>query len=160
MATKATQIAGSSKDIIKNLGSMVGKAAGKTGGGLLKLGSTLLRFGPAGAIALGIAGIAVAVDKLRDMNIESTVKDISDKNAALKAAIASGNPKAIESAEKALQEALNNVKNTTLVHAKDVQDQIVAAQNTLAEEAAKNLANSLAKIAKVPLIKEDGRTQC
>ena len=157
IATKATEIAGSSKNIIKNLGSMVGKAAGKAGGGLLRLGATLLRFGPAGAIALGIVGIAVAVDKLRDMNIDSTVKDISDKNAALKAAIASGNPKAIESTEKALQEALNNVKNTTLVHAKDVQDQIIAAQNTLAEEAAKNLANSLAKIAKVPLIGEDGR---
>lgn len=156
IATKATQIAGNSKDIIKNLGSMVGKAAGKTGGGLLRLGATLLRFGPAGAIGLGIAGIAVAVDKLRDMNIDSTVKDISDKNAALKAAIASGNPEAIDITQKALQKALNNVKNTTLVHSKDVQDQIIAAQNTLAEEAAKNLTNSLAKIAKVPLIK-DGR---
>jgi len=161
IATKATEIAGSSKNIIKNLGSMVGKAAGKAGAGgsgLLKLGGTLLRVaGPAGAIALSIVGIAVAVDKLRDMNIDSTVKDISDKNAALKAAIASGNPEAIASTEKALQEALNNVKNTTLVHSKDVQDQIIAAQNTLAEEAAKNLANSLAKIAKVPLIGEDGR---
>ena len=137
IATKATQIAVSSKDIIKNLGSMVGKAAGKTGGGLLRLGATLLRFGPAGAIALGIAGIAVAVDKLRDMNIDSTVKDISDKNAALKAAIASGNPKAIESTEKALQEALNKVKNTTLEESKRVSKVIKESLASLAIEAAK-----------------------
>lgn len=148
IATKATQIAGSSKDIIKNLGSMVGKAAGKTGGGLLRLGATLLRFGPAGAIALAIAGIAVAVDKLRDMSIDSTVKDISDKNAALKAAIASGNPKAIEDTKKALQEALNNVKNTTLTESKSVSEAIKASLATLAIEAAKKQSQAFDRLNK------------
>ena len=71
------------------------------------------------------------------MNIDSTVKDISDKNAALKAAIASGNPKAIESTEKALQEALNKVKNTTLIESESVSKAIKASLATLAIEAAK-----------------------
>ena len=138
IATKATQIAGRSKDIIKNLGSMVGKVAGGAGKtGLLRLGSILLRFGPAGAVGLGIAGIAVVVDKLRDMNIDSTVKDISDKNAALKAAIASGNPKAVDSAEKALREALAKVENTTLIESKRVSEVIKESLASLAIEAAK-----------------------
>jgi len=156
IATKATAIAGSSKDIIKNLGSMVGKAAGKTGGGLLRLGATLLRFGPAGAVGLAIAGMAVAADKLRDMNIDSTVKDISDKNAALKAAIESGNEPLVKTLTAELARDLKRLQDTTIGNVASVQEQIKIAQNTLAEEATKNLANSLAKLQEKSLRNADG----
>ena len=160
IATKATEIAGSSKNIIKNLGSMVGKAAGKAGAGgsgLLKLGGTLLRLGgPTGLVVLGVAGIALAADKLRDMNIDSTVKDISDKNAALKAAIASGNGPLVETLTAELARDLKRLQDTTIGNVDSVQEQIKLAQNTLAEEATKNLAISLAKLQEKSIRNADG----
>jgi RNase H-fold protein (predicted Holliday junction resolvase) len=135
---------------------MVGKAAGKTGGGLLRLGATLLRFGPAGAVGLAIAGMAVAADKLRDMNIDSTVKDISDKNAALKAAIESGNEPLVKTLTAELARDLKRLQDTTIGNVASVQEQIKIAQNTLAEEATKNLANSLAKLQEKSLRNADG----
>jgi hypothetical protein len=160
IATKATEIAGSSKNIIKNLGSMIGKAAGKAGAGgsgLLKLGGTLLRLGgPAGLVVLGVAGIALAADKLRNMNIDSTVKDISDKNATLKAAIASGNKPLVETLTAELATDLKRLQDTTIGNVASVQEQIKLAQNTLAEEATKNLAISLAKLQEKSIRNADG----
>jgi hypothetical protein len=156
LLAKAKSIGTATKDIVKNLGSMTGKAIKGGGSGLLRLGGVLLRFGPAGAVGLAIAGIAVAADKLRDMNIDSTVKDIGEKNAALKAAIESGNPEAVLEAEKAVRDAIAKVEHTTLLHAKSVQDQIIAAQNTLAEEAKKNLANALGGVQTNSLRDDDG----